>query len=818
MSAYRQPGTALKTDADAEFKIRILRGSILFQNAPEDDLAEIARVARMAAFQHGKPLSKEGKEGAQVYVLQSGVAAELLIEPGAEDGILMALHGPGAVAGAVSALTKKDASTAAEDDVASGRRIEALSNVQALIAPAADVLRICRRNADLSIGLAELIAAQNEQLGRAFARSTHHSLEMRLAAFFSQMAHFCSTEDWNPVSNIGRLSQSAVASMLGVSREHVNRTLAIWERSGLIFQNKKGDILVQNARRLDRLAEASADRAIGDRQEDWLWEIDAHLDRGLNQTALHLSLEAAKRAPKDLRYMHKAVLATARMGAISEALALIDKHKLGRDLADEELACLRPRLLRDLAFAENPTEPDRKNLEASARDYEKVYEKTRGFYPGVNAAAGFALIGEREKSRAIAAEVSRGLARNATEDDSDSYWRRTTLAECKLLEGDKAGAASLFEAASTADDATPGKKSTTRKQLFRLSASVGIDRAWIDRVTPQSEVMFFCGPLAREEVDDGALPLDRLVKEVDRLLDERSIAWAYGALASGADIVIAERLIAAGVELNIYLPLPPHEFLKFSVHIGGPAWRERFVRCMRAASSIEWNRRAAIPCNATYKLGAEVTMGKAVRHAAQLETTAVGFFAVPDDRGAEESLSIAGAALWRGRGHFGREVKDRWPPKPNGQAREREADHALCFALVVDDEGRGKPLKAAPRGAGKHLRDIESGVDLLLFDSLHDAVAAASVLSNSPAAKAWRLWLDAGVFTTASLDKRPDLAAAQLVVSACKPLTEPGKVFASEPFACAAPLASSVSANFEYVGFVPTREKVDPCAMYLMRF
>jgi CRP-like cAMP-binding protein len=808
----------LKTDADADFKIRILRNTPLFSSAPDDDLAELARIGKVTAYQHGKLLAKEGQDGAQIHFLQSGVAAELLVEPGAEYAILVGLHGPGGVAGAVGALARKAGSRGEAPETA-GRRIEALSNVQALTAPAAEVLRICRRNPELSLNLAQFVAGQHDDLSRIYARSTHHSLEMRLAAFFSHLAQLCATEDWNPVSNIGRLSQSAVAAMLGVSREHVNRTLAIWERSGLIFQNKKGDILIQNARRLERLAETHGDRSAGDRQEDWLWEIDAHLDRGLNQTALHLALEAAKRAPKDLRYMHKAVLATARMGALSEAVALIDKHKLGRDLADEELACLRPRLQRDLAYAENPSNPNRKTLEASAREYERVYEKTRGFYPGVNAAAGFALAGEREKAKAIAAEVASALSRSTSDEDTpDAYWRKTTLAECKLIQGDKAGAASLFEAASNAEDATPGKKSTTRKQLLRLADPTGIDRLWIDCVTPQSDVLFFCGPLAREAVDDRTLPIDRLRKELDSLLAERSVGWAYGALASGADIVIAEGLIAAGVELNVYLPLPPQEFLKFSVHIGGPAWRDRFVKCMRAASSIEWNRRATIPCNATYKLGAEVTMGKAARHAAQLETSAVGFFAVPDDRGPQDSLSIASAVRWRSRGFLAREAKDRWPPKVNGPANKFDAEHELYFALVAHAEQGAKPLKVSGSNRAHAIRDPETGVDLVLFKSLAEALEAVEQQAKAGAARSWRLWLDAGVFTADMIEKRPAVAAAQLVSSACMPLTDPGKVYASEPFACAAPLAGPTAASFEYVGFVPTREKLDPCAMYLVRF
>jgi CRP-like cAMP-binding protein len=800
-----------KSDADADFKIRLLKTASDLRAGAEADLAELARVGKVAAYQAGKPMTKGKGEAALFFVIQSGVAVELTVEAGAKDAILVALHGPGAVIGLVSALIDSKSETTSKSE----RQIEALSNLQAFSAPAADLLRVARRNPELMTEIAATLARENLKLARLYVRSTDHSLEMRLAAFFAEVADLSATDDWSPVANIGKLSQSSIASMLGVSREHVNRTLAMWERSGLIFQNKKGEILVQNARRLERLAESKSDGGASDRQDDHLWEVDAHLDRGLNQAALHLALEAARRAPKDLRYMHRAVLATARMGAISEALALLDKNKLGRDPSDEELACLKPRLLRDLAFAGGPAEPDQKHLLASAREYEKVFDKTGGYYPGVNAAAGYALAGDKDKAKLIARSVTQILTKSGEDIEAEeTYWRSSTFAECKLLEGDKAAAGSLFDAASNAEDATPGKKATTRKQLFRLARNIGIDKAWINRVTPQKAVAYFCGPIARAHHDPKSLPFDRLLQQLDDFVEERPIGWAYGALASGADIAIAEALLEAGAELNVYLPTPPQEFLKSSVLIGGEAWRERFVSCMRRAASIEWNRRSSRPCKPAFRLGTEIAMGRAVRHASQLETDPVGFFAVPDDRDSKTSLSHLSADLWRARGFETRTAPQKWPgPPPNADAPD--GDLEIFFALILEEGGARLPKSLASAG-DLRFRDPESGLDIVLFRSLDAALAAADPLISGGAAGGWHAFLDAGVLSASMIATKPAEAAANLIAAACRPMTEPSKVYASEPFACVAPLRG-VCANFEYVGFVQTREKLDPCAMYLVR-
>jgi CRP-like cAMP-binding protein len=778
-----------ETDA---FKLRVLKGAALFDAAGEGDLAELVRVGRMAAFDRGKPLSRP--DGPNIYVIQSGVAAELLLPPGQDEPVLVALAGRGEIAGLAGAL----ASPARK---AAGRSVEALTEVAAFTAPAAGFLRVCRRNAELSIALAGLVAKQEQDLAGRLAKSLHDPLEMRVAALFMEIADRLASDDWSPVVHLGRLPQSSIAAMLGVSREHVNRTITMWERLGLIFKDKRGDISIQNMKRLRSIASVRAESPIGGPKDEWLAEIDLHLDRGLNQSALDLATEASRRAPRQSEYGHRAVLATARLGAISEALALLDKHKLGRDGADEDLACLRPRLQRDLAFDRSASAPDRDHLSESAAEYERVFQASSGFYSGVNAAAGYALGGDGEKSRAIARRVAALIAAEGETAEADDYWRRTTLAECKLLEGDIVAASALFEAASAAPNATPGKKATTRKQLRRLAPFVGVDEGWIDRVAPQPRVMFFSGPLAREQ--EGARPTADLLEALKDALIRHEVGWAYGALASGADIIIAEALIAAGVDLSVFLPLAPADFLKSSV--GNGDWRERFVACIRDAASVEWSRRTFEPCDAAYRLGAEIAMGKAIRRARELETEPFGFFAAP--AGEAESHSAANLSTWRRRRLPFVEAAHAWPDATRPRRRGGES---VLFAVVVEGAHSERPS-----GSDFRFR-VEDDVDIFLWSALEGAMDYGRRLAAESGS--WRCWLDVGVFPPAALEGRADQAASRLVTAASMPLTEEGRVYASEAFACSAALAAPEAASFEYVGYSATREKLDPCALYLARF
>lgn len=806
------------TEADLDYRVRILRDAPLFARATDEEITELARIGKVVAIERGRMLARPGLEGAYIYVVQSGIGAELHNELGEQKPILVKLHGKGSTAALVCALIRDARRLDPAGGSGPSRRAEALSNMTVLSIPSTDFLRVCRRNPDLCAALAGQLAEQCDLLARIYARCTYNTLETRLAAFFNRIKELSAVDDWNPVTNIGKWSQSAIATMLGVSREHVNRTIAMWERSGLIFQNKNGDFIIQNANRLAQLAMTPAERGAPEEEDDWLSEIDAHIDRGLNQAALHLSLEASRRAPRDKRYYHRAVLATARLGAITEALNLIKKWGLDGELDDEERACLRPRLLRDLAFERSPQEPDATLLRESADGYEVAFAAFDGYYSGVNAAAGFALINQPEKTNALAERVCEIIARSVEEDDDNDYWRRTTVAECKLLQGDRAAAASLFEAASRAVDATPGKKATTRKQLKRLSACVEIDDAWINRVSPQSSVMCYSGPLACDIAEDKDLPADKLRRAVTDFLSATPVDWAYGALAAGADIIIAETLIKAGVALNVYLPLPPEVFLKHSVEVAGPGWRDRFIECMHGASSIEWIRRAPAPCDSAYLLGAIKAMGQAVRQAEQLETEAVGFFAIPNGADTVHSLSFANAALWKANALRAIDLGIDWPESRSRAAQSSPPDDALLHALVLQDE-RDNPLaKQLAAGGQWHVRDDERGIDLILHATVADALAQASAAAKHPGLSSACCWLDTGVFSRGALRRSPSDAPDRLITSACLPITEPGKVFASESFASAAALTPSHRVSFDYIGYTPTREKLTPCALYIVRF
>ncbi|MEM9014545.1 MAG: TRAFs-binding domain-containing protein [Pseudomonadota bacterium] len=806
------------SSADLKFTMQTLRSASILKSIDDSDLEELARCAKPIAIKPGKEIVAPGLSDRPVALIQTGVAAAIRrLQPGGR-AALTALFGRRDVAGFVSALAPGAAEpndSEGDDETPTVRPLVALTNLSAYAVAPADIQRLLRRSDELSEAVLQDLALRLDQAGALIAQTVFRPLEIRLASFFSRIVELNSSDDWNPIVPIGQIPQSTIAELLGVSREHINRTLMMWERSGLIFQSRNGGMTIQNRKRLAALAANDRENAQDSFADDWLWEIDAHLDCGLNQTAYHLAMEAAKRTPKDVKVRHRAVLAAARAGGPQKALEEFDALKLEKEYADEDVACLKPRLLRDIAFLENSMTPDTELLQKSAHGYREAFENCRGYYSGVNAAAGYALIGDKKKAREIADKVKIAIDErvSANEEDADSYFVRASLAECALVSGDKKAASSLFERACHAKDVTAGKRATTRKQLARLAPHVGIDEAWIDSVTAQPKVLFFSGPLAHKGVDDEEA-LEHLGEAFENFLDNEKIGRATGALAGGADIVIAERLLDAGIELDVYLPLPPIEFLKSSVRIGGDGWEERFLFCMRRAASIEWNRHGLSPTVATFTLGAQVAMGKAIRQASQLDTDAIGFFAGPKVNDGRNGVSVSNLNTWSARGLEHIKHLGDWPTKTVPDTNETMQ---TVYALIIETVDPKKPITFEPFEHKSVQEDKKRNLRAFLFPDIPAALKNAEAIAEATDAKNARIWLDAGISPTQNGDGpsfenlRDTLSTAK-----CLPGTEPGRVFASDLFVGAAHIAIKSELRFEYAGFASTREKLEPCPLYLM--
>lgn len=535
--------------------------------------------------------------------------------------------------------------------------------------------------------------------------------------------------------------------------------------------------------------------------------------------------EVVRRGSTDhhgLNYLE--VLTLARLGDTQRALRLYDDYGVG-DEGDVDSLSLKARLLKDLAF-EGGGEPNREKLMAACDLYEAVHQRTNSSYPAINAASLALIAGEADLAHRLAQEVVQETA----PDRRSGYFSLATLAEALAVLGDVDGATAALTRALAAPDADVGARSTTVLQLQRLVAAQGVapGMAALLALVQPPRVAMFCGNI----FVGGAEMEAKLASEMAEVIARENVGFAYGALAAGSDIIIAEQLIARGAELHVVLPFAQAEFLEQSVAPAGEGWVERYHACVAAAASVTY------ASNMTYMggmeqfaYGSKVTMGMTRLRARQLHAEAIQLVIV-EDRG-EKTLSGSDITAWRSTGGRSEVVlappltRPTMPPPPPAMDVERGV-YGLMF---TDYPGFSKldervlPIfweEVMVRSArileayGDVIRQGNTWGDAIfaVFGDAPTAAAAALDLCEGLAAvdckrlgvregTAMRIALHYGS-TYAGYDpvtKRMNYYGSEVSKAArIEPVTPSGSVYVTEPFAAVLEMQSDHPFVCNYVG------------------
>jgi len=269
-------------------------------------------------------------------------------------------------------------------------------------------------------------------------------------------------------------------------------------------------------------------------------------------------------------------------------------------------------------------------------------------------------------------------------DDSDDegYFAAATQAEALLLLGDVVAAHSALERGAALHGDDYGAVATTRRQLRLICEHAGIDASFL-AVLAGPRVVHYCGHRITRN-DTGpfrAEDQDAAARAIAAELDRRPAAYAYGSLASGADIFWAEALVERGTELHVVLPFGREEFVAASVADAGPEWVARFDRCFSAAARVTFaTDDAFLDDDVLYRYGSELAMGLALLRARFVDGEArqLALWDGLPARGA------AGTAIdveaWGG---HGREATIVAPPRRTPEAARAEAPYVSRNGRIV---------------------------------------------------------------------------------------------------------------------------------------
>jgi adenylate cyclase len=556
--------------------------------------------------------------------------------------------------------------------------------------------------------------------------------------------------------------------------------------------------------------------------------------------------------PNDLEARYIVALSLARAGAAEKAG--IEAAELGRRIAAsdapsrrlrEDVDALVARLAKDVALA-GPPETRASCARAAAELYEAVADRHNRYYSCVNAASLWLIAGDEARACHLA-ERTRELLR-ATPDDDDAYWRLVSEAEAALVLGETHQARAALRAAAAVRPVDLGARAATRRQLRLVCRVRGIAPEIVD-VLEIPSVLHYCGHMVDNEPGSVAA-LSHVAAEVEQFLAQHHVGFAYGSLACGADIIIAELAIAHDIELHVVLPFGVEEFKEASVTPGGVEWQRRFGRCLVLATSVSFASDSAYGGDdELFTYGSRVAMGHALNRATFLDAPAEQL-AVWDGLPARGPGTGSDVEAWRrsGRATHVISVADHAKRPLNVKIESESARHIRAI-LFTDLRGFSTlrdehfpiyvriVLGALAQVVERHRATLlgnKSWGDAIqaVFSDVHEAARCALELqevigeidmtaSGLPLELAMRVGAHVGPVLRLDepFDGDPTFWGRELTRAArIEPRTPEGEVYVTDAFAALLALEPASDLCCEYVGRITTAKDFETIPMYRLRY
>lgn len=454
-----------------------------------------------------------------------------------------------------------------------------------------------------------------------------------------------------------------------------------------------------------------------------------------------------KRDPSDRNQQYVAVRSLARAGSLDVALTEYKRFNLDTVRHHEDIMALEGRLYKDLYLA--ATKSGRRKLAlTSSEKYEAAYNDTLGYFSGINSAT-MAYIGGVPMPiiEMRAKRLLQQIAETAPDAQSDRYFVNATRAEAYCLLGDYNASRAFLRKAWDHDPLNYTAHASTLKQFAMIADYRCECFDWLEGFDPP-KTAHYAGHLFAIGATrtDGFTALS--VKQCDALRQRLSeniqncdIGFAYGSLAAGSDIMIAEAVLEEGGQLHVTLPVEPSRFAAVSVLPFGQDWAERFEHCIKQSTSLQICADGHDWPKADLDIYASIiSMGEALRQAAHLSVTAEQMLIwdrIPQGNTARLaeiwaiSKKRASVLEFPGRRHLNS------PPQPESVS-EDIADGIVCLSVypagtVTQISGIEKALAKACELRSGGNRQAKFGLRLKQerrFSS--EAVSALSLAEDAP--------------------------------------------------------------------------------------
>ena len=230
--------------AEDTFAIETLRRCALFARFNDDALTACARSLRVRRFRKNETIFHQGDPGDSLFIIESGAVKIVLPSPEGEEAAIIATLGRGDFFGELALL----------DGAPHSATAVALEAAEMLVLRREPFERLIDTDRDLRMALFAGLIAELRRLTGHVEELHFLDLPGRLAARLVRLAEETRPNAAGEVVLDWPYTQSELASMIGGTRQTVNRLLPTWSTEGLI-RFEKDTVVIPDVERLSRAAE-----------------------------------------------------------------------------------------------------------------------------------------------------------------------------------------------------------------------------------------------------------------------------------------------------------------------------------------------------------------------------------------------------------------------------------------------------------------------------------------------------------------------------------------------------------------------------------
>lgn len=219
----------------------LLKKASLFSQLSDDTLGDLAAQLRRRAFRRGTIIFHKDQAGDALYVVDSGRIRIFLPTPGGEE-LTVDVAGPGDVFGELALLDGRPRSASAES----------LEDAVTFSISREEFQKYLARNPRLAVSLVELLSSRLRHVTEYAESLAFLDVHARLARMLLEMAERYGVQKDGTEIDFD-LTQADLGTMVGATRERVNRALAAFRAQGLIELRGRKIVLLDTNRLRQRI-------------------------------------------------------------------------------------------------------------------------------------------------------------------------------------------------------------------------------------------------------------------------------------------------------------------------------------------------------------------------------------------------------------------------------------------------------------------------------------------------------------------------------------------------------------------------------------